>query len=473
MGTMLDALNQFYLSRHGVMGGDPGALLGQAGTLSYDAPQPLPQIAPPASAPVAAQPSVDLQALQSIPQMGQTTKIGETSQGISPEGKAALAESAQNIKSNYGQQLDYLKATSQAEKEQQDVVDKKLNTTPLEQATQAVAFNQAAVDALKKNVGEIDGQIEKLKNFKFQNFWADKSSEYKVKAAISVGLGALAQGLSGVGENIGMTLLQKAMDDDSRMQQQAYSNVINSINLLKLSADQKNTLMTRAKNQYDAYKIARFDAVQNMVQDQVARNPKLASSPELQQAMFALNNSREATIQNVIKDQYDRIATTSAVQQSPLTPSDWKDQAKPDSGTNLGNYNKAVDDYNFTKNLDASGLQKAIIVNLIANKLNQNSYDPAKFDLRSMSTVGQYADALTEKFAGPDATKYVAKVKELIARDLDTAYDNVKGQIPAAMIAGKRHFNDINAYVRKLPAEALLRAKKAEYPSFGLRPGGN
>jgi hypothetical protein len=98
------------------------------------------------------------------------------------------------------------------ERAKQDAIVKAEKQLKLDEQLKLDAENQA------KDMVDIQTARDEAKNFKFQDYWADKSTGNKLLAAFSVGLGAFGGAISGSNQNYALDIVNKTIDRDYQMQ---------------------------------------------------------------------------------------------------------------------------------------------------------------------------------------------------------------------------------------------------------------
>lgn len=432
-----------------------------------------------------AQGSAIVQPLPQIPQMQQQPTQGQSqmaapvrvpivsatsaqTQGIDEASKAGLTQSGARERKVLNDQINYIKDLGKSQTEAKAQVDKETGTNPQDQARQLLLANEAYKDSLKEDMRDIDSQIQNLKDFKFKDFWADKTTGSKIGMALSVGLGAFAQGLNG-GNNIGLDLLKKAMDDDFRLQQSNYERQVKNIELSKLSSDQKAKLFNAAEKSFQVYNAARTYAVESQV-EQIMKEKRYQVTPQMQEMITKLGLEKERAAQNLINQRADKIATTvqASVPVSPLKPDDWRAMAT-DKESPLGAYNKAVKDYETVQNFKKSGNFNASVINLVSNGLDQGSYNPDNFDPTSRSLFEKVGDKWKLNITGAGDEQIIVKAAEKFFKENAlSSYQAAKTIIPSAKAAGIQHGVSADIYVRSLPKS--LSDQASNFSELGLKP---
>lgn len=151
--------------------------------------------------------------------------------------------------------------------EQQAAADAKLiqEEDKLKEADNRVIaeVEQAKADARQESIFELQDTIAKkdalaaeLTNYKPETFWGSKETSDKISSAIAVGLGSFAQSLTGSGQNVGMVLLQRQMDEFDRNQKQKYDAKVKQIENMNLTIGQKRQMLQEADLVFDAQKTA-------------------------------------------------------------------------------------------------------------------------------------------------------------------------------------------------------------------------
>lgn len=143
-------------------------------------------------------------------------------------------------------------------------------------SAEVAKFDRDAYKALEATMAESDekiqveidtmkGEYDKYKNMKVQDFWADKPTWSKILSALSVGLGAYAQGM-GAGRNTALAILNKTMDDDYRKQRSQIDKQFQTYKISKGNVDQVRSLYNRKIRQLDIKRVAGLRALKSTVQ---------------------------------------------------------------------------------------------------------------------------------------------------------------------------------------------------------------
>lgn len=133
---------------------------------------------------------------------------------------------------------------------------------------QAVEKQRLALQKQKEeDLGRLQKQIdqrsdEAAKNIPGKDFWADRSTESKIGAAISIGLGAVGAAMTG-GENQALKIINNAIDTDMKRQVERYSALRGRVGdardsyglMLKTYGDKESALLA---SQEIAYKKAQI-----------------------------------------------------------------------------------------------------------------------------------------------------------------------------------------------------------------------
>ena len=142
-------------------------------------------------------------------------------------------------------------------------LDKELALVKEQKAAQEAAIKQEKQlkleEQLKKDeeirqqdLSAIQSAREEAKNFKFQDYWADKSTANKLLAAFAVGVGALGGAISGNNQNTALDIINKTIDRDYQLQKDKLSKLQSEIS----SATEQSNL----NRQTSADALARLDA---------------------------------------------------------------------------------------------------------------------------------------------------------------------------------------------------------------------
>lgn len=416
-------------------------------------PKPLPNQLTPTAPPISNEPQVNFQQPQIVP-----LQKTESTQGISPTDKAALEGSANRQNAAYQNQINYINNLKELNKTASSEADKSLGTQQ-DKAQQYADIVNTNREKLQNDLREMDSQVEKLKATQFKDFWADKSTAGKIGMAIAVGLGQYAATMTGT-QNMSWNILQKAMDDDFRLQQANYDKQVKNIQELRIGMEQKHKLIDAATKDFEVYKVARANYIEDSINKTLQQKGKL--TPALQEMLNKTQIAKEAAYQQSMMGLVDKYTnqTVSAIPQQPI---DHK-QAMSDVSnekTPIGQYNKAIQDYNQMKDFKKSGNYNASVIKLVADGLKQGSYDPSKFDPTTRSAVQKLQDLGEKQLNSGEQQQIVKAAEKYFNETAKSAYNNVKNQLPVYWKASMQTSAQMgqspvrNMYVPEVPQEIL------------------
>ena len=416
-------------------------------------PKPLPNQPTPTAAPISNEPQVNFQQPQIVP-----LQKTESTQGISPTDKAALEGSANRQDAAYQNQINYINNLKELNKTASSEADKSLGTQQ-DKAQQYADIVNTNREKLQADLREMDSQLENLKATQFKDFWADKSTAGKIGMAIAVALGQYAATMTGT-QNMSWNILQKAMDDDFRLQQANYDKQVKNIQELRIGMEQKHKLIDAATKDFEVYKVARANYIEDSINKTLQQKGKL--TPALQEMLNKTQIAKEAAYQQSMMGLVDKYTnqTVSAIPQQPI---DHK-QAMSDVSnekTPIGQYNKAIQDYNQMKDFKKSGNYNASVIKLVADGLKQGSYDPSKFDPTTRSAVQKLQDLGEKQLNSGEQQQIVKAAEKYFNETAKSAYNNVKNQLPVYWKASMQTSAQMgqspvrNMYVPEVPQEIL------------------
>ena len=329
-------------------------------------PKPLPNQPTPTTSPISNEPAVNFQQPQIVP-----LQETDSTQGIKEGDKKLLQDSINRQNAAYQNQIKYVKNLGELNKTASSEADKSLGTQQ-EKAQQYADIVNTNREKLQNDLREMDSQVEKLKATQFKDFWADKSTAGKIGMAIAVGLGQYAATMTGT-QNMSWNILQKAMDDDFRLQQANYDKQLKNIQELRIGMDQKQKLIDAATKDFEVYKVARANYIEDSINKTLQQQGKL--TPALQEMLYKAQIAKEAAYQQSMMGLVEKYTnqTVSAIPQQPI---DHK-QAMSDVSnekTPIGQYNKAIQDYNQMKDFKKSGNYNASVIKLVADGLKRLKY---------------------------------------------------------------------------------------------------
>jgi hypothetical protein len=385
-------------------------------------PKPLPNQPTPTAAPISNEPQVNFQQPQIVPL--QTTVTDQT---IAQGDKELLQDSLNKQNTAYDNQIAYIQNLGKLTKKASDEADKSLGTQQdaAKKYEETITTNR---EKLQADLREMDSQLENLKATQYKDFWADKSTAGKISMAIAVGLGQYASTMTGT-QNMAWNILQKAMDDDFRLQQANYDKQVKNIQELRIGMEQKHKLMDASTKEFEVYKVARANYIEDAINKAL---PKGALTQALQDIKNKTQLAKQAAYQQTLSTMADRkvTQTVSGMQQQPI---DHK-QAQADMSnekTILGQYNKAIQDYNRVQSLKGSENYNGTVIDLIANAEKQGSYDPKKFDATTRSLYEKARDYGLSALGQGDQAKVVKAAEKYFELSASDAYKNAKGILPS------------------------------------------
>jgi hypothetical protein len=218
---------------------------------------PLPAAAPPAA--ITARPSVNYAPLPGAP----ATAVRHTV--LSPESQQAITQldTATGNEAAAQRQLGDIKAQkadATAEGARQMAA---MQTQRQQRIQDRVAKAQADYDA---RVKEYDQQYTKLKGMKETDFYADKSTSYKIGAAISIALGAISQAFGG--KNVGAELIGKEIEAHAARQR---NEIVNQREIVEKAHVGVEGAKNEADRQSLLWETAAFDRASADVQARAAQ----------------------------------------------------------------------------------------------------------------------------------------------------------------------------------------------------------
>ncbi len=414
--------------------------------------QPLPQV----SAPVQPQ-------QPQMPQQPQVAKMAENIEGIDAKSKAQLGAVNAREQKLFDEQIAYTKEKAASESKAKGEIEAEFGTAE-GRAKEQMLKTQQIQDQMTKEMADVDAQIERLKAVEFKNFWADKGTEQKIAAAIAVGLGAIGAGLSGTGQNVGLQMLNRAMDDDFKIQEANYNKALKQIELSRLNVDQKNKLIDNLEKQRLIYNAAQSDAV-IATAEKYMKEKGLTLNPQAQEALMKLQMAKESAAKDLILRRADKVQQQFSVQQSAMAPKDWLAEASNEKSV-LGGYNKAIDEYNKVQSFKKSGNYNASVINLIASGLQQGSYNPDNFDATTRSIMQRLKDKGLKEIGEGEKQQIVKAAEKFFEERAKEQFNAVKGIIPRAKQAEMQGMGE-GSVIRAFPKE--LSNQQVDLGQAGLK----
>ncbi len=169
----------------------------------------------------------DIQAQQPVPV--------QPKQNLTPEQQEKFQTSpAEQYLSEFGNQQKQLAKVAEAEGKQ--LVEQ---SNYYKDAAARITDSQKKIVELKDtyntkfddSMRDYEQASEDVKNFKFQDYWADKSTGQKIMAGIAIMLGGYAAGLRGDNVNTGLNVINQNIDRDIERQKMEYQKNKDTINV--------------------------------------------------------------------------------------------------------------------------------------------------------------------------------------------------------------------------------------------------
>lgn len=350
------------------------------------------------------------------------------------EDQVSLDKTQGKIDQAYGDLSQSIKNQSKATNSANLEADKTFGSTQDKAKEYADQIAQGRKN-IQSDLAEMDSQIEKVKATQYKDFWADKSTAGKIGMALAVGLGQYAGTMTGT-QNMAWNILQKAMDDDFRLQQANHDRQIKNIELLKLGVDQKQKLMDVSTREFETYKVARADYVTDAVNKEMAKSGKgltLAMQELLSKTEAAAGAAKQSYLMNTIDKEQSQI--TSAIQQRPIDHKQAISDISNDKSP-IGAYKKALTDYKEIESFKNSKNYNASVIKLVADGLKQGSYDPSKFDPTTRSVFEKLKDAGSKALSSGEEQQIVKSAEKYFEENLKSQFNSVKDSLPSYLQAG-------------------------------------
>jgi hypothetical protein len=329
-----------------------------------------------------------------------------------------------------------------------------------DKATEYASIVENNRKELQNDLRELDTQIQKVKDTQFKDFWADKSTPGKLAMAIAVGVGQYASTMTGT-QNMSWNILQKAMDDDFRLQQANFDRQLKAIDMLKVGMDAKQKYVDAATKSFEVYKIARGAYVEDLINKEMAKTGSKMPLA-LEEAYNKVVNAQNAAYQSALNNTIDKKVTqvSSGIRQSQITP-ELAEKMSVDPKTAIGKYNKAMDNYEQVQNFKGSKNYNATVIKLVASELEQGSYDTAKFDTTTRSVLEKLRDKGIKAFGDGEEQIIVQAAEKYFEEAAKSAYNGVKDQLPMFKSLSLQHTagQNSNLYSRNLSKDLLNKTK--------------
>lgn len=227
--------------------------------------QPMPMEPTPPAAPVM------------VPKKVGETTTTTTSVAQTPEAAEFIAASKRQTEELAGLQKQEQDAVQkQAEIEQQKQRDLAQMTNEVEAARAAVrAQRQAEIDS---EMALLETKVQQLTAKPRKEFFDTLTDGQKIATALSIGLGSFGQALTGSGQNVGLVMLRKRMDQFDKAQDDERDAKLKEIENRRLNINTKRQLMKDVDDQYTAQKLALTEAIKGEYEAQMA----MAKTPQVQ-----------------------------------------------------------------------------------------------------------------------------------------------------------------------------------------------
>ncbi len=147
--------------------------------------------------------------------------------------------------------------------EMEPILKEKTNILEKHQEETKRIVDQAAANT-QDQMSKIQGQVDELNKMEYKGFWQSKSTGEKILGALSVALGAYAQGLSGGRTpNTALAIMNKAMEDDFRQFQAKSNKKIQLIQQSRASLATKQAAVREELTRQEAYKVGQLGQLES------------------------------------------------------------------------------------------------------------------------------------------------------------------------------------------------------------------
>jgi hypothetical protein len=154
-------------------------------------------------------------------------------------------------------------------------------------------------------IKQIDQQVKDLGEREYAGFWQSKSTGERILAALSVALGAYAQGISG-GKvpNTALSILNKAMDDDFKQFQASSNKKIQLINQSRASLAAKQHATNLELNKQNAYKLGQLEQLEGKI-NEISNKFKSPKTKEQSNVLLGQIQQRRISTQSQLQSQIE------------------------------------------------------------------------------------------------------------------------------------------------------------------------
>lgn len=198
-----------------------------------------------------------------------------------PQDAAAAPGTTADVKDAMGKEKDAREEALKAQKDQleagQDIAGAKDEAATAR--SQAAAESVKHAEAIQKQYDDADAKAQQqiqqtqaaLKNFKFKDYWADKSSAQHVVSALGVAMGALGAGLTHT-PNYALQILDKAMDRDHQAQVEHLNQLSDQQVMARTGLQDSRTARTRALADLSLGDAAKDKLIASQLEEAAARS---------------------------------------------------------------------------------------------------------------------------------------------------------------------------------------------------------
>jgi len=188
-------------------------------------------------------------------------EVAPTAPGI---GFPGLQQQAEDV---FGQQAEAVTQLSQIEAEEAEA-----KTPLLEERSKILEdYNvntkkimDKATEDVKSGLADISRQTKEFEDMKYTGYWQSKGAGEKILGALSIALGAYAQGLSGGRTpNTALSIINKEMDNDFKQFQAKSNKKIQLIQQSRASLATKQDATRQEMARQEAYKLGQLSQLEN------------------------------------------------------------------------------------------------------------------------------------------------------------------------------------------------------------------
>lgn len=167
---------------------------------------------------------------------------------------------------------------------------------------------------LESELLEIQEAAKELANAPRKSYFDNLSGGQKFLAALSVGLGSYGQALTGSGQNVGMAILQKRIEQFDKEQDDARDKAFKALDQRRLNSQTRLQMASQIEKEFDARKLSLTEKLKGEFDSRMA----LAKTPQQQAAI----QMKQSEILSREQRQLAELAQKTAARQTITTEQD-------------------------------------------------------------------------------------------------------------------------------------------------------